>query len=104
MIGLDQTATVYTPHPTTGEYTVLAKSGLPCRLVVVSLRMPNSTAEERADPATDKVFLWGTEYTMPGNAQVSVSGARYNIMANTVTPFRNHITSVYQRALVEVAL
>jgi len=102
MIGLDQTAAVYTPGAD-GDYTVLAKSSLPCRLVTA--RSATSPAEERADPASGVMLLWGPGYTMPGNAQVLIGGSRYNVQAQTAAKIRGaSSTVIYQRATVEIVL
>lgn len=103
MIGLDQTAAIYTPG-SDGDYTVLAKSGLACRLVVTR-QNASSPAEERVDPASGVMLLWGPGYTMPGNAQALIGGSRYNVQAQTAAKIRGASSAViYQRAAVEIVL
>jgi hypothetical protein len=101
MIGLDQTAAIYTPG-TDGDYTVLSKASLPCRLILA--RSATSPADERADPASGAFVLWGPDYTMPGDAQLAIGGKRYNVQANTVAALRGLSSVIYQRATVEAAL
>lgn len=104
MIGLDQRATVYTADGS-GDYTVTAKSNLPCRLIVQGVRSAEAPADERADPARNTFLMWGPDYTMPSNAQVAIDGQRYNVQPHTVAKPRNALSAVeYQRAMVEVAL
>lgn len=85
MFGLNKTATVYTPHATTGDYTVLAKSNLVCRLAIRGKRSSGATAaDERAELVARRRLLWDEAYTMPENAQVEIDGARWNVQAGTV--------------------
>lgn len=86
MIGLDQLATVYTEHATTGAYTVVAKSDLACRLAVISAETAG-TGGDRQELTSARRLLWGADYaTMPDNAQIEVDGQRWNIRSGTVTP------------------
>lgn len=85
MYGLNKTATVYTPHATTGAYTVLAKSGMDCRLAIRGERSSGATAaEERAELVARRRLLWDEDYTMPEDAQVEIDGERWNIQKGTV--------------------
>ncbi len=105
MIGLNQNADVYTADDNDGDYTVLAKSGLACRLVVG--RAVAATAAERADLAAghQAFLLWGASYTMPANAQVLVNDRQWNVQEQTVVSIYGISGDVaYQRAEVEVAL
>jgi len=102
MLGLNQTATVYTPNGTTGAYTVVAQAALPVRLVVPGAGRMNP---ERDEAAPVSRLLWGSGYTMPETAQIDVGGVRWNVKAGTVTPVRwIDATIVYHRCDVERAL
>lgn len=103
MLGLNQTATVYTPNGTTGAYTVVAQASLPVRLVAPGAGTMNP---ERSEAAPVSRLLWGPDYTtMPETAQLAIAGVRWNVKAGTVTPVR-WIDSViiYHRCEVERAL
>lgn len=103
MIGLDQVAAVYTPGGD-GDYTVLAKSDLACRLVA-SRGGAASPADERADMVTQRFLMWGASYTMPSNAQVVIEGARYGLEDNTLVAVRGLGSQVeYQRVNLVEAL
>lgn len=94
---LDQSGDVYTPHATTGDYTVLAKSGLVCRLV--RMMLTTNAAGERVELAGKRSLIWEAGYTMPETAQVEVDGKRWNIQAGTVDYPRGHSGAVeYGRA------
>ena len=104
MLGFDQTATVYTPNGTDGDFTVTAKTGLACRLAHLS-QAAQSPAEERSDPAGRRRLLWDAAYTMPEPAQVVVAGDsggdRWSIEAQTVEAIRGPYGAVvYRRAAV----
>lgn len=100
MVGLDQTASVYTPHSTTGDFTVLAKSGLVCRLAYMQ-QGPNETANDREDVSQRRRLLWEEAYTMPETAQVEVSGERWNVIAGSLGSLRGPGgTVVYRRCEV----
>jgi hypothetical protein len=104
MIGLDQTANVYTPHATTGAFTVLAKSGLVCRLAYIQ-QGPNETANDRENISQRRRLLWAEAYTMPETAQIEVSSERWNVIAGTLGSLRGPgSTVVYQRCEVVKAL
>lgn len=79
---LDQTAVVYTPHATTGDYTVAAKSDLACRLV--RMTMTTTPTGERVELAGKRVLVWDKDYTMPETAQVLIDGKSWNIQAGSV--------------------
>jgi len=81
MFGLNATATVYTPNGTTGTYTVLATSGLACRLAVKPA--PTDGAVERAEGTPRRLLLWDDAYSMPNDAQVEIDGQRWNVVAGT---------------------
>lgn len=102
MYGLDQTATVYTPHATTGAWTVVAKSGLACRLVRVTIAADVGPGRVLAAP--QRTLLWNG-YTMPAAAQVDVGGERWNVVDGTVATVRGPAGNTwYQRAEVRQAV
>lgn len=97
MIGLNKTASVYTADPTTGAYTVLAKSGLRCRLAIKP--SPAETADERAELNHRRRLLWDEAYTMPETAQVEIEAVRWNVQAGTVDVLTDlGSTVIYRRA------
>ena len=103
MIGLDQTAVVYTPHATTGDYTVTANASLACRLAHITTGQVEA-AQERGDVSHRRRLLWGTAYTMPTTAQVLIAGQRWNVEPQTIEQLRGpSATAVYQRCTVVIA-
>ena len=103
MIGLDQTASVYTPG-SDGDFTVLNTNALACRLAHFTTGA-TSPADERADVSPPRRLLWGADYTMPDVAQVEVEGRRWNIEPHTVEAIRGLGGSTeYQRATVVIAI
>lgn len=104
MYGLDQSANVYTPAPADGDYTVLAKSGLVCRLAYVRHDAVD-IGPERADIGSLRRLLWAEAYTMPDTAQIEVDGERWNVLAGTVGVLRGPTSvAIYRRCDVERAL
>jgi hypothetical protein len=82
MFGLNRVATVYTPHATTGDFTVLARSALVCRLAI---KAPAADADQaRAQLAGRRTLLWQDAYTMPDNAQLLIGSDRWNVEPGTV--------------------
>ncbi|RMG98268.1 MAG: hypothetical protein D6706_07380 [Chloroflexi bacterium] len=98
MIGLDQTAVVYTANGTTGALDVVDNAALSCRLAHVSA-VAADTGGERAELATRPRLLWGTDYTMPNPAEIEVDGERWRVLPESVETIRG-IGGVaeYQRA------
>jgi hypothetical protein len=73
----DATATVYTPDPATGAFTVVARAGLACRLA-----LPGAAPDAaRAESLARRRLLFDPAYGMPARAQVEVGGARWNVEA-----------------------
>ncbi len=104
MYGLDQTADVYTPDGTDGSFTVLAKSGLACRLAYVQ-NAPAGVGGEREAIGSNRRLLWEEDYTMPDNAQVAVDGERWNVLAGSFGKPRGPSGGVeYRRCEVTRAL
>lgn len=103
MFGLDQTANVYTPG-TNGDYTVLAKPGLACRLAYIE-QGGSDIGGERADTGSRRRLLWDEDYAMPDNAQIEVEGKRWNVLAGTPGAIRGPDSRVvYRRCEVVIAL
>ena len=100
MFGLDQTADVYTPNGTDGDFTVLAKSGLVCRLATIQVG-PASVGGERESVGLNRRLLWAEAYTMPDDAQIEVDGQRWNVLVGTFAPLRGVDSAVvYRRCAV----
>lgn len=100
MVGLDQTASVYTPD-SAGAYTVLAKSGLRCRLAPVSIPSA-AVGGGRAEIADETRLLWEPGYVLAETAQIEVAGVRWNTVAGTFDAIRGPASSViYRRCQVE---
>lgn len=98
--GFDQLATVYTPDPTSGRYNALARTGLACRLLHISLR-PVTTGADRAELAAKRDFIWEPSYDMPEQCQLLVEGVRWTPEAGTFAAFRDwDSTVVYRSCLV----
>jgi hypothetical protein len=104
LFGLVHIATVYTPNGTTGEYTVVAQSNLPCRLVYIQ-NAPGALENERAAIGENRRLLWSDEYVMPDEAQVDINGTRWNVRAGTYgTPTGPDGTVIYRRCEVTQAV
>jgi hypothetical protein len=104
VLGLIQTATVYTENPTTGIFDVVAKTGLPCRLAHID-RQPAATAPDRAEFAAMRNMLWEPGYVLPETAQVDVEGVRWNPVAGTFGAMKGPSGAVtYRRCDVRRAL
>lgn len=104
MYGLDQTASVYTPDPTTGAFTVLAKSGLICRLAFIDYG-GSDIGGEREDIGSQRRLLWAEAYSMPNTAQIEVSSERWNVLDGTFGQIRGPDGTVaYRRCEVTRAI
>lgn len=97
MFGLNRTADVYTPHATTGAYTVLAKSGLRCRLAVQTRGANLDPASERDEDVRGRRLLWDEAYTMPSNAQVEIDSTRWNVVPGTIEAMTGLGSTAYYR-------
>jgi hypothetical protein len=95
MLGLDQTATVYT-EGAGGNHTTVARSGLRCRLAHVN-RQPAATSAERAELAALRNMLWEPGYVLPETAQVEVDGVRWNPIPGTFGALRGPSSAVVYR-------
>ena len=96
MIGLIDRADVYTEHPTTGAYTVLAKAGLRCRMAHVNVRFVTGSAD-RAEIAALRNLIWEPGYDLPAYAQIEVGGDRWNPVAGTLKALRGPTGAVVYR-------
>lgn len=104
MFGLDQTATVYTPNETDGDFTTTAKSGLACRLAYIQ-QGGTDIGGEREDLGSRRRLLWAEDYTMPTTAQIDVDGDRFNVLPGTYGEIRGVSGAVvYRRCEVVSAL
>ncbi len=104
MFGLDQVANVYTPAVSDGNFTVLAKTNLVCRLAYIE-QGGSTVGGERADIGSRRRLLWEEDYAMPESAQVEVAGERWNVLAGTVGALRGPDSSVvYRRCEVTKAI
>jgi hypothetical protein len=96
MLGLDQTAVVYTEHATTGLYSVVAKTGLKVRLAHIR---GGETAGDRAELSATRNMLFEPDYVMPETAQVEVDGIRWQPKPGTFEALRDWNSNiVYRRA------
>jgi hypothetical protein len=96
MYGLDQTANVYTPHPTSGDFTVLARASLACRLAYIE-QGGSTIGGERENIGSRRRLLWEESYTMPETAQIEVEGERWNVLAGTFGAPRGPSSQVVYR-------
>lgn len=72
MRGLDQVADVKTPGAG-GNYTVVSKAALPCRLAEVDASGAGG-GTERAELLSTRLFLWeDVTYSMPRNARITLT-------------------------------
>lgn len=99
MLGLDQRCDVYTRHATTGLFTVVAHSAVPCRLALLGAQ-PGDTGDERAELAPERRLLWGPTPALPSeHVRVTVDGESWQIVAGTVAAVRGPTGAVaYRRA------
>lgn len=104
MIGFDQLATVYVPNDEDGDYTVVAKKCLVCRLAHVGVSQ-SPPADERAEVAHKRRLMWDPNYEMPPIAQVGVEGKRWHVQPETVEAIRGPSSNVvYRRGTVVIVL
>lgn len=103
MFGLDQTATVYTPNGTTGDFTVVVQASLICRLAYIE-QGGSGIGAEREPIGQRRRLLWEADYTMPETAQVEIDSQRWNVLAGTVGAIRGvNGAVVYRRCEVVIA-
>jgi len=104
---LDRMATVYTPDPTTGAFTAVARRQLPVR---VAGYRTTAAAPDRQRLAQERVLVWDGAYAMPSPVQIEVtdprSGARerWAVVPGTGTVARGFGQDAYAKAdVVRVA-
>ncbi len=99
LLGLDQTATVYTPD-SDGAWTMQAQANLACRLVHSSLPVA-STGDYREEGTGQHILLWEPSYVMPEDAQLSIGSERWNVVEGSQRALRGPLGNVvYRRCLV----
>jgi len=107
MIGLNATVAVYTPNGTDGDYTVVARASLPCRMAVKPLPVPTGGAGgDRVELADRRLLMWDADYAMPDTARVLDSaGVYWNVIPGTYVAVAG-LTAVvgYRRCEVERVL
>lgn len=99
MIGLLDTAVVYTRDAATGAFSTVAQSALACRLAHVN-QQPGATGDQRAELAAMRNLLWDPSYVMPELCQVEVNadGVRWQPEKGTFGAFRGPMgTVIYRR-------
>jgi len=95
--GFIDTARVYAPDPTTGDYTTLINANLICVLAVGGGKYEGVSAKDRAELAAWRKLLWDPAYDMPENAQIEVDGVRYNAVAGSFVAFKIAANSIIYR-------
>lgn len=83
MIGLIDTAVVYTEGVSSGAFDVVDTAALACRLAHPS-RSAELSAPERAELAAMRELLFDPTYILDEHAQLDVGGVRWNVKAGTV--------------------
>jgi hypothetical protein len=77
---LTQVATVYA-RGAGGGWTVVAKTGLACRMLHLNTQdIP--TGAERDQLAASRRFVWDPTYNLPQYCQIEVEGLRWNPTSN----------------------
>lgn len=95
MIGFIDSAAVYTPAGSDGDYTVLAQTLVSARLVITPVTAPAGTG--RAELLAAPRLLWTDAYVMPSPAQIEVAGVRYNVKPGTYDALRGPSGAVLYR-------
>ena len=99
---LTQTADVYGRHATTGQFTTLLRSALPCRLLHLNVQ-DSPTGAGRVDLASRRSFCWDASYVFPAlptQAQIEVEGLRWNLVNTNAIETMRWVdgTACYKRA------
>lgn len=98
--GLNATAVVYTPNESDGDYTVVARAELKCRLAN-KRRFGLGDGNERDEEVQNRMVMWQAAYAMPENAQIEVDGQRWNVVPDTYEIMRGlGDTPIYRRCEV----
>src|SRR3954466_5459647 len=87
---LTMRATIYQRTANTGPFNNPVKTGLACRLDVLSALSPIRTSAERADIAAHRTFYWDVDYALPEQGtQIEITnipiyaGQRWNVFSGT---------------------
>ena len=97
LMGLNDTAVVYTAN-SDGDFTVVGRAALVCRLTNKSGRMGDGDGgNERGEDSQNRRLIWEADYAMPDNAQIQVGGVRWNVIAETYAAMRGMGTAVMYR-------
>jgi hypothetical protein len=96
MIGLIDTAVVYTPDPTSGDFTVVDNPSLPCRLAIVTVT-GTDTGPGRVELVQERRLLWGPNYIMPAAARIVVNNEAWTIEAGSYADVRGPSGAVHYR-------
>ncbi|HXI17971.1 MAG TPA: hypothetical protein VNM48_16535 [Chloroflexota bacterium] len=87
------TAVVYTENATTGAFDSLIKSGLACRLEVISRREAGATGPDRAELGTIRELYSDPDYDLKTNGrygQIEIGGERWNPEPNSFFLEKHH--------------
>ena len=106
MIGLVDLADIYIPDEISGDFTILARGLLPCRLAysITGSNTAIDAGDERERISSRRRLLWQDDYIMPDSAQVEVDGRRWNVLEGTFSSLRApNKMIVYYRCDVERA-
>lgn len=99
MIGLDQTAQLFTEDATTGQYTVPGAS-FPCRLAH-NRTGQGETDATRVELASQRRLIWGPDPALPEHCEVEVEAVRWRPVAGSFGRYRDWASRpVYRVALV----
>lgn len=107
MIGLNATVAVYTPNDTDGDYTVVDRAALTCRMAVKPAPMATGGASgDRVELADRRLLMWEVDYAMPDTARVlDAAGVYWNVIPGTYTALGGlDATVIYRRCEVEKVL
>jgi hypothetical protein len=90
---LTMRATIYQRTANTGPFNNAIKTGLACRLDVLSALSPIRTSAERADISGVRTFMWDVDYALPEQGtQIEITnipiyaGQRWNVVSGTARP------------------
>jgi len=103
VFGLNTAVAIYTPDGS-GNYTVVARASLTCRMAVKPA--PVATSSDRVELADRRLLMWDAEYAMPDTARIlDADGSYWNVVPGTYTPLAGlNSTAIYRRCEVEKVL
>ena len=96
MLALIDKATIYTRAALRGRFTVVARSGLRCRLAHVNQR-PAATGAERAELAAMRNLIFEPGFHMPEQCQIDINGVKWNPRAGTFGAFSGPTGAILYR-------